>query len=196
MVLLLSSGVRGVGREVRARRAPGDRRRRSHFASYRAAGAILVSLGTVYDGDAALLRRLAQAAISTGLPVVVAAGRSASALSDLDGGSISVRDVVPWTEAVRQARAVLSHGGFNTVMPSVLRGIPTLVVPLGSDHGLTVARIGGLSHVHVMDRHDSDQAFRQALRRALLRQPELPADHLGEAVRTHHVEVAETDALQ
>jgi UDP:flavonoid glycosyltransferase YjiC (YdhE family) len=41
---------------------------------------------------------------------------------------------LPFTKVLPRCDALLCHGGFNTVMSALLAGVPTVCVPLGSDH--------------------------------------------------------------
>jgi MGT family glycosyltransferase len=100
-----------------------------------------VSLGTVVNKHTDLLRTLIRALDDEGLRVIATTGRD---VDPAELGALSARvqihRYVPQSLVLPQVRAVLSHGGFNTVMPALAAGLPVCCVPLSMDHPLTAGR--------------------------------------------------------
>ncbi len=96
---------------------------------------ILVTLGTVYNVETDLLARFVQAFRDGEVDVLVALGEGADP-GIADGAPENVRfsKYLPFTKVLPHCDALLCHGGFNTVMSALRAGVPTVCVPLGSDH--------------------------------------------------------------
>ena len=103
---------------------------------------VLVTLGTVYNRRPALLEVLCRGAVRAGAQVICTLGPRQDAatrsLSELAG--VQVEDYVPISAILPHCAAVVTHGGYNTVLAAVLHGRPLLVVPLGSDNHYNATR--------------------------------------------------------
>lgn len=103
--------------------------------------AVYVTLGTVFNESRDLLRLLAIALAEVGLQVVATTG------SNIDPQSLGpmpsnvhLASYVTQSRLSSRIRAVVSHGGFNTVMSALAAGLPVCCIPLSADHPFTAIR--------------------------------------------------------
>lgn len=102
---------------------------------------VYVSLGTLQDPASDTFRIVARACSPLDVQVVIAAGGNhAGALSDLDGYPVVV-PYAPQLELLGRAALTITHAGLNTVMQSLLFGVPMVAIPLAHDQPGTAARI-------------------------------------------------------
>lgn len=102
---------------------------------------VYVSLGTLQDPASDYFRVIARACSGLPVQVVIAAGNNgAAALSDLEGSPVVVR-WAPQRELLARAALTITHAGLNTVMQSLLFGVPMVAIPLAHDQPSTAARI-------------------------------------------------------
>jgi UDP:flavonoid glycosyltransferase YjiC (YdhE family) len=108
---------------------------------------VYATLGTMYNKATSVFDRLVDAYAGEDYPVLITTG------PELDPGSvrlgpraanIRLARYVPHTRIVPAASAVISHGGFNTVMCALAQGVPMGLIPLGSDHGTNTRRCTAL----------------------------------------------------
>jgi UDP:flavonoid glycosyltransferase YjiC (YdhE family) len=102
---------------------------------------VYVSLGTVLNKRTDLLRTLIRALDDHGLRVIATTGRDVDP-AELGGFSarVQLRRYIPESDVLPHVRSVVSHGGFNTVMPALGLGLPVCCVPLSMDQPLTASR--------------------------------------------------------
>jgi UDP:flavonoid glycosyltransferase YjiC (YdhE family) len=83
---------------------------------------------------------MAEGAATHDVEVLVTTGRNANpdALGALPS-NVHVERYVPQTLVLPQCRAVVCHGGFNTVFGAVRCGVPLVVVPVSADQPLNAA---------------------------------------------------------
>jgi zeaxanthin glucosyltransferase len=102
---------------------------------------VYVSLGTLQDPASDYFRIIARACSELNVQVVIAAGGNhAGALSHLDGSPVVV-EYAPQLELLARAALTITHAGLNTVMQSLLFGVPMVAIPLAHDQPATAARI-------------------------------------------------------
>jgi UDP:flavonoid glycosyltransferase YjiC (YdhE family) len=101
---------------------------------------VLVTLGTVYNSEAELFARFLEALADQDVDVVCTLGDGADPAL-LEGAPRNVRfeRYLPHSTILPDCAALLCHGGFNTVMGSLMAGVPLVCVPLGSDHDYNAA---------------------------------------------------------
>src|SRR5262249_39987209 len=152
------------------------------------------SMGTLQNGVLQTFRRIAEACAGLDLQLVISlgGGQDPVMLRHLPGDPIVV-GYAPQLELIRRAALTISHGGLNTVLESLQRGVPMVVLPVTNDQpgvGTRVERtgvgrsipVGRLTVARLRDAvHDvlSEPAYRA--RAALLRQSIRAADGLNRA---------------
>ena len=103
---------------------------------------IYVSLGTVFNDDAAFFHACIEAFDGKDETVVIGAGKrlDIAALGRLPDHCI-VRPHVPQLAVLSRASLFITHGGMNSVTGALVSGVPMLVRPQGADNFLNASRI-------------------------------------------------------
>ena len=97
---------------------------------------IFASFGTLQGSRLALFRRVAQACRRLNAQVLIAhCGRldGTAERQLLDDGATWVTDFAPQEAIIARADAVITHGGFNTVLDCLAAGKPMLALPMVFD---------------------------------------------------------------
>ncbi|MEN9800185.1 MAG: hypothetical protein RL653_3882 [Pseudomonadota bacterium] len=102
---------------------------------------VYVSLGTVFNDRPAVFRALVAGAAATGAHVVVSAGASFEAVSDLAAPTVHLFRRVPQVPVLERVTAVITHGGNNTVQECLAAGRPMVVLPFGGDQRANAHRV-------------------------------------------------------
>jgi len=114
---------------------------------------ILISMGTMYNEDAAFYRTCFLAFANCGYQVVLAAGHRVdlSALPDAPANFI-VRRYVPQVALLERAAVFITHGGINSAHEAMLAGAPMIVLPLSADHHVVAAQVDAVGAGIVLPR--------------------------------------------
>ncbi len=130
---------------------------------------VFVTLGTLQGDRVALFRAVAQACAGLGLGCVIAHGGRLSAADAASLAAIAtVRDFVPQRAVLRQAAAVVTHGGMNTVLDALSFGVPAICIPLAFEQAAIAARLDHAGAGLVLKpRAVTSRAVADALRRLL-----------------------------
>jgi UDP:flavonoid glycosyltransferase YjiC (YdhE family) len=110
-----------------------------------------VSLGTVYNDDVALLRRIAEQLSAAGWQVVVSLGSAAASATGDWPPHVRAYPFVDQLAVIAAAKLVVSHGGLQTVTESLAHGVPLIVIPHDVDQHLVGRRAAGLGAAVVLD---------------------------------------------
>ena len=102
---------------------------------------IYVSLGTVFNAQTSIYRKLIAGAASAGAYVVVSAGASFDALVAIRSATVRIHRRVPQLALLKRVRWVITHGGNNTVQECLVAGRPMVVVPFGGDQIVNAHRV-------------------------------------------------------
>lgn len=105
---------------------------------------VFASLGTLQGHRYALFRKIATACRRLEIPLLIAhcGGLNASQVARLERhGTTYVTDFADQHAVLSKARAVITHGGLNTVVDAVQSATPMLAVPLAFDQPGVAARI-------------------------------------------------------
>lgn len=97
---------------------------------------VFASFGTLQGGRLPLFRRIAQACRHLDVQVLIAHCGRLDANAErrlLDDGATWVTDFAPQEAAIARADAVITHGGFNTVLDALAAGKPMLALPMVFD---------------------------------------------------------------
>ncbi len=122
---------------------------------------VYASLGTVNGDEAALETLIAGLALHGG-PAVVTTGRLTPPTSPSD--DVEVVRYVPNSEILGQAAAVVTHGGFNTLLGALQAGLPQVLMPITADQPMNSARAAELGLAVVIE---PDQRTPEAIAAAL-----------------------------
>ncbi|MFF7709987.1 glycosyltransferase [Pseudomonas sp. NPDC007930] len=105
---------------------------------------VFASLGTLQGQRYGVLRSITRACREVGAQVLVAhcGGLDAAQAEALrEQGATWVTDFADQRQALRQAQAVVSHGGLNTVIDAIAARTPVLAVPIAFDQPGVAARV-------------------------------------------------------
>lgn len=115
-----------------------------HFPWSRLDGRKLVyaSFGTSRNTDLQLFQFIAEACQEFRLQLVISLGGRSDpeSLRGLSGEPIVVRDL-PQLEVLKRADIVISHGGLNTALETLMNGKPMIVIPKRFDQPAVAARL-------------------------------------------------------
>ena len=95
---------------------------------------VYASMGTLQNGVLRTFQVIAEACAGLDLQLVISlgGGQDPALLGDLPGDPVVV-GYAPQLELIRQAALTISHGGLNTVLESLARGVPMVVLPVAYD---------------------------------------------------------------
>lgn len=103
---------------------------------------VYVSLGTVYNRNAAVFQTLLAGLRGEDLNVVVTVGRDNDpSMLGPQPANVVVHRFVPQAQLLPHCSAVVTHGGAGSVLGALRFGLPVLVVPQGADHFYNAERI-------------------------------------------------------
>jgi zeaxanthin glucosyltransferase len=156
---------------------------------------VYASLGTVLNSVPWLFRTIAEACSSLPVQLVLSLGGGALCPEDLGylGGNVLTVHYAPQMEILRRATVTITHAGLNTVLESLMEGVPLVAIPLANDEFGVAARIRWSGSGSVLSFKDltaqrlrgviveviSDEKYRMAARR--LREQIRRADGLRQA---------------
>jgi UDP:flavonoid glycosyltransferase YjiC (YdhE family) len=103
---------------------------------------VYASMGTLQNGILATFRMIAEACAGLDLQLVISlgGGQDPALLGDLPGDPVVV-GYAPQLELIRRSALTISHGGLNTVLESLERGVPMVVLPVTYDQPGVGARV-------------------------------------------------------
>jgi zeaxanthin glucosyltransferase len=103
---------------------------------------IYASLGTLQDRNSRHFQTIARACEGLPAQLVMATGGDSGAMPDrLPGNPLVVR-YAPQLEILSKASLAITHAGLNTVMQSLLFGVPMVALPITHDQPAIAARVG------------------------------------------------------
>jgi MGT family glycosyltransferase len=103
---------------------------------------VYASMGTLQNGILRTFRMIAEACAGLDLQLVISlgGGQDPALLRDLPGDPIVV-GYAPQLDLIRRSALTISHGGLNTVLESLERGVPMVVLPVTYDQPGVGARV-------------------------------------------------------
>ena len=108
---------------------------------------VFASLGTIGDGrNLRVLRMIAEACAELPVQLVLTRGKwteqqgSVDDLNDLPGTPLVV-DYAPQLRLLDRTAVMITHGGINSVLEALGRGVPMVALPRGVDQPGTAARV-------------------------------------------------------
>lgn len=130
---------------------------------------VYVSLGTLFNADAAFYRQCVAAFRDEPVRVVMSIGSRVQP-ADLGAlpGNVAVAATVPQIDVLRQASAFVTHGGMNSVSESLRLGVPMVTVPQMGEQEIVSRRVEQLGAGIYLAKGDvSPETLRASVRRLL-----------------------------
>jgi zeaxanthin glucosyltransferase len=130
---------------------------------------VYASLGTSRNSDLGIFHLIAEACSELGLQLVISLGgrRDAESLSGLVGEPIVVKEL-PQLQVLKRTDVVISHGGLNTTLETLMEGKPMVVIPRAFDQPAVAARLEWCGVAEVLSMKDlSASRIIEALSRIL-----------------------------
>ena len=130
---------------------------------------VYVSLGTLFNADAAFYRNCYEAFRDENYQVILAAGVN---VSPDDWGppppNFIVQAHVPQLEVLQRAAAFVSHGGMNSVNESLCHGVPLVAIPQMGEQMIIGRRVEELgAGLYIEKTEVTVNKLREAVRRLL-----------------------------
>jgi UDP:flavonoid glycosyltransferase YjiC (YdhE family) len=103
---------------------------------------VYASMGTLQNGVLRTFRMIAEACAGLDLQLVISlgGGQDPALLGDLPGDTVVV-GYAPQLDLIRRSALTISHGGLNTALESLERGVPMVVLPVAYDQPGVGARV-------------------------------------------------------
>jgi zeaxanthin glucosyltransferase len=103
---------------------------------------VYASMGTLQNGSEEIFRIIAAACAGLDAQLVISlgGGLDQERLGALAGDPVVVQ-FAPQLEILKRAAAVITHAGMNTVLESLVEGLPMVCIPLGNDQPGVAARV-------------------------------------------------------
>jgi MGT family glycosyltransferase len=133
---------------------------------------LYVTLGTIFNEAPGVFETILEGLRDEPLNVIVTVGRSQDpARFGPQPEHIRIERYIPMSELLPHCDAVLTHGGFNTLMTALSHAMPVLVVPLGADQPFNAQRCAEVGVGEALPAADlTPEQVREAVR-ALLARP-------------------------
>jgi UDP:flavonoid glycosyltransferase YjiC (YdhE family) len=110
-----------------------------------------VSLGTIFNRNLSLLRRVAEQLAAGGWQVIVSLGGAGACGAGEWAPHVRAYPFVDQIALLEQARLVVTHGGLQTVTEALAFGIPLVVIPQDVDQHVVGRRAADLGAAIVLD---------------------------------------------
>jgi MGT family glycosyltransferase len=103
---------------------------------------VYASMGTLQNGVLRTFRMIAEACAGLDVQLVISmgGGQDPALLGDLPGDPVVV-GYAPQLDLIRRSALTISHGGLNTALESLERGVPMVVLPVTYDQPGVGARV-------------------------------------------------------
>lgn len=127
---------------------------------------VYASLGTTRKAEPEIYGRIAAACAGLDLQLVITLGgrRNLETFANLPGDPIVVANA-PQLDLLKRADLVITHAGPNTVLETLLSGLPMLALPLVLDQPAVAARLQALGVAEVLSARCSEDEIRAAVLR-------------------------------
>jgi MGT family glycosyltransferase len=145
---------------------------------------VLVALSSTFQDQAACLQRIVDGLADLAVRAIVTTGPALDPASISTPPNVAVAAAAPHSTVLRDAAAVITHGGHGTVVRALAAGVPMVVVPHGRDQGDNARRVTMRGAGISMSRRASPAKVRRAVQR-VLHDPSyaVAAERLGAAIR-------------
>jgi len=113
-----------------------------------------VSLGTLFNRDRALLRRIGEALAAQGWQVIVSLGDAGAGEQGPWPEHVQAHPFVDQIGVLAEARLFVTHGGMNSVSEALSQGVPMIAIPQAVDQHLVARQAANLGAAVVVARED------------------------------------------
>jgi len=112
---------------------------------------VYASLGTARNSEPAIFHLISEACDGLNVQLVISLGgrRDPKMFDGLPGEPLVVRDA-PQLELLKKAEIVITHGGLNTALETLMEGKPMVVIPKAFDQPAVAARLAWLRVAEVL----------------------------------------------
>ncbi len=124
---------------------------------------VLVSLGSTFQNQAALVRRIIEALGALPVRGLVTLGEQFDGEAFAPPPNVVVAPSAPHAAVLPHARAVVCHGGHGTVMKALSHGVPVACIPLGRDQADNARRAEDCGAGILLKKGSSTEAIRAAI---------------------------------
>jgi UDP:flavonoid glycosyltransferase YjiC (YdhE family) len=130
---------------------------------------VTVTLGTVFNKRLDLYRTLIEGLRDLEVDGIVALGPGVDvAAFGVLPENVRVFPWVGWNSLLEKTTVLVSHGGANSILGPLSKGIPLVIVPLGADHFVNAARIArAKAGIILEEAHITPEIVRDAVKEAL-----------------------------
>jgi MGT family glycosyltransferase len=102
---------------------------------------VLVGMSSTYMAHGEILQRVTTALGELPIRGLVTTGPAIAPDSITAPSNVTVVERAPHSQVLRQAAAVVTHGGHGTVIKTLAAGVPLVVLPFGRDQADNAARV-------------------------------------------------------
>ena len=128
---------------------------------------VLVALSSTFQDHAACLQRIADALGTLPVRGLVTTGPALDPAAVQPPPNVTVVAAAPHSQVLREAAAVVTHGGHGTVIRALAADVPMLVLPHGRDQADNGTRVTTRGAGLVLKRTSSPERIATAVRRLL-----------------------------
>jgi len=124
-------------------------------------------MSSVYQAQAEILRRVAQALDRLDVRAVVTTGRAIDPLEVPAPGNVRVIRAAPHRQVLTEASVVITHAGHGSVLKALAAGVPLICMPQGRDQKDNTTRVLRLGAGVRISKRASEQQIAAAVRAVL-----------------------------
>jgi MGT family glycosyltransferase len=128
---------------------------------------VLVTMSSVYQAQAEILRRVARALGHLDVRAVLTTGRAIDPREVPAPGNVRVIRAAPHRQVLTEASAVITHAGHGSVLKALAAGVPLICMPQGRDQKDNTTRALRLGAGVRISKRASEQQIAAAVRAVL-----------------------------
>jgi MGT family glycosyltransferase len=128
---------------------------------------VLVAMSSVYQAQAEILRRVAQALGRLDVRAVLTTGRAIHPSEVPASGNVRVVRAAPHRQVLTEASVVITHAGHGSVLKALAAGVPLICMPQGRDQKDNTTRVLRLGAGVRIKKRASQQEIAAAVRAVL-----------------------------
>jgi MGT family glycosyltransferase len=128
---------------------------------------VLVTMSSVYQAQAGILRRVARALGRLDVRAVLTTGRAIDPREVPAPGNVRVVRAAPHRQVLTESSVVITHAGHGSVLKALAAGVPLICMPQGRDQKDNTTRVLRLGAGVAMSKRASEQQIAAAVRAVL-----------------------------